>query len=199
MRMLKASKAAAWLITWLAVQSLLAAEPSNEKVPIAPDAFVDVQGKSWTPLMAGDRSGIVLVFVSPYCPTSNAFTPELARIVTEYSERFAFYIVEADREISSADAKKHAESLAVKAPILLDPTQRLALLTKAKFTPEAVVLAKDGEVLYRGRINDLYLSPTKKQKEPMTHDLRNALEAIKGGKAAPVSRTKAVGCSISGV
>src|SRR5262245_61700500 len=71
----------------------------------------DLEGKTRTPLVAGDRKAIVLVFVSPYCPTSNTFTPEVNRIAAEYGDRFAFFLVEADATISLNDAKKHAEVL----------------------------------------------------------------------------------------
>jgi hypothetical protein len=55
-----------------------------------------------------------------------------------YGDRFAFYLVEADADISIADAKRRVETMEIKAPFRLDPEHRLALLTKAKTTPEAV-------------------------------------------------------------
>jgi len=85
----------------------------------------------------------------------------------------------------------------IKAPVLLDAAQRLAKLTKAKTTPEAVVLATNGDTLYQGRINDLYATQTKKLKEPKTHDLRLALDAILAGKPVANPAAKATGCSIS--
>jgi thiol-disulfide isomerase/thioredoxin len=161
--------------------------------------FLDIDGKKHAPLVVGDKKAVVLVFVSPFCPTSNAFTPEISRIAADYAGKFAFYLVEADADIALADAKKHAETQEIKAPLLLDAEQRLAKLTKAKITPEAVVLARDGTALYQGRINDLYVTQTKKLKEPKTHDLRDALDAIAAGKPVPNPATKAIGCSISGM
>jgi thiol-disulfide isomerase/thioredoxin len=164
-----------------------------------PLEFPDLQGKSHTPLVAAGRKATVLIFVSPYCPTSNTFMPEVNRIAAEYGDRFAFYYVEADAAIPLPDAKKHAEVFEMKAPVLLDREQRLAKQTKAKFTPEAVVLGKDGATLYQGRVNDLYVTQTKKLKEPKTHDLRAALDDIAAGRPVAVPSTKAIGCAISGV
>ncbi len=164
-----------------------------------PFEFSGVDGKKYTPLVVGDRKAVVLVFVSPYCPTSNNFTPEVNHIAADYGDRFAFYFVEADGDISLADAQKHIDTLEITAPVLLDPAHRLALLTKAKTTPEAVVLARNGDPLYQGRINDLYTTQTKKLKEPKTHDLRAALDAIAAGQPVAVPNTKAIGCSISGI
>ena len=175
---------------------LLAATAIAAEKPIE---LADLEGKTRTPLTVGDRKGVVLVFVSPFCPTSNAFTPEVNRIAADYADRFSFYLIEADADISPADAKKHVETMEIKAPVLLDPQQRLAKLTKAAITPEAVVLSASGTTLYQGRINDLYVNQTKKLKEPKTHDLRDALEAIAAGKPVAVPTTKAIGCSISGI
>jgi len=54
----------------------------------------------------------------------------------------------------------------------------------------------DGKTLYQGRINDLYLGPTKRQREVKTHDLRDALTAIREGKPVANPRTEAMGCGI---
>jgi len=87
----------------------------------------------------------------------------------------------------------------VKATILLDKEQRLAKRVEARKTPEAAVLAPDGKVLYQGRINDLYLGPTKKQKKATTQELRDALDAIQASKPVATARTEAVGCAITGM
>jgi len=181
------------LLNLLLFLTLASVAPAADK----PFEFSDVQGKPHTPLVAGDKKAVVLVFVSPFCPTSNTFTPEINRIMADYAGKFAFYYVEADSDITAADAKKHVETLEIKAPVLLDPEQRLAKLTQARMTPEAVVLAGNGDALYKGRINDLYSTQTKKLKEPKTHDLREALEAILAGKPVANPVTKAIGCTIS--
>lgn len=157
----------------------------------------DINGKTHSPLAVGSRKAAVLVFVSPFCPTSNTFTPEVNDIAAKYGDRFAFYFVEADAELALADAKKHAETFEMKAPVLLDPKQELARKTNAKTTPEAVVVGANGDTLYQGRINDLYATQTRKLKEPKTHDLRVALDAIAAGRPVEVSSTKAIGCSIT--
>jgi len=176
---------------------LLAVFSCSTAAMAEPLGFSDVNGGKHT-VLAEEKNPLVLVFVSPYCLTSNAFTPEINQIAADYGGRVAFYLVEADADITAADAKKHVETMEIKAPVLLDPAQRLAKLTKAKTTPEAVVLATNGDTLYQGRINDLYATQTKKLKEPKTHDLRVALDAILAGKPVANPATKAIGCSILG-
>jgi len=164
-----------------------------------PWEFPDPEGTLHSPLAAGDKKGVVLFFVSPYCPTSNTFMPEINRIAEEYAGQFASYMVHADPTIKVTDAYQHTVMFMVKATVILDKEQRLANRVQAKTTPEVVVLAPDGKPLYQGRVNDLYAGPTKRQKKATTQDLRDALDAIQGGKPVLVPRTEAVGCAISGM
>ena len=83
--------------------------------------------------------------------------------------------------------------------MLLDKEQALAKQLKAKITPEAIVLSTNAETLYQGRINDLYLGPTKRQRAATTKDLRDALDAILSGKPVASPQREAQGCKISGL
>jgi len=175
---------------------LLAAQAWTAEKPLE---FSDVNGRAHTPLVAGDKKAVVLIFISRDCPISNAFVPEMNRIAADYGSRAAIYLVQADVELSADEARKHAELFQIKPPVLLDPQLQLARRTKARVTPEAVVITPGGETVYQGRINDLYAALTKKRAEPTTHDLRSALDALLSGKPVPTASTKAIGCSISGV
>jgi len=75
----------------------------------------------------------------------------------------------------------------------------LAKLTGATITPEVVVLAPGGEKLYQGRVNDYYLTPTRKQRQPTTRELRDALDAILAGRPVSNASVPAAGCKISGL
>lgn len=141
-------------------------------------ALVTTDGKAIKPLDSEGKKGVVLFFVSPYCPTSNNFAPEMNAIQTEFDDSFAFRFVHSDTSVKPEDMVQHAELMEFKAPVLNDGEQKLAKLVGARITPEVVVIDGSGEVLYQGRINDLYLGPTKRQREVKNHDLRDALKAI---------------------
>ncbi|MEQ1839311.1 MAG: redoxin domain-containing protein [Verrucomicrobiales bacterium] len=155
-----------------------------------------IEGKSLSPLDTGGKKAVVLFFVSPYCPTSNTFAPEMNAIHVEFDEAFAFRFVHSDTSVTPADMSQHATLMEFKAPVLNDHDQKLARLVGARITPEAVVIDGKGKVVYHGRINDLYLGPTKRQREIKNHDLRNALKAILEGRDVPIPRTEAIGCEI---
>ncbi len=166
-----------------------------------PFKFPGADGREHLPLaVSTEKKAVVLCFVSPYCPTSNTFVPELNRIVADYSGKFAFYLVHADPDVKLTDVLQHTEMNEIKATVLIDKEQKLAKLTQAKITPEVVVLSADSKTtLYQGLINDLYLGPTKRQRQATTRDLRDALDAIQSGKPVAQAKTEAVGCKISGM
>jgi len=156
----------------------------------------DLQGKSVVPLDSHGKKAAVIFFVSPYCPTSNTFGPEMNAIVKEFGGDFFFCFVHSDTSVTETDRKQHATMMEFTAPVLTDAAQLLAKRLGAKITPEVGVVAPDGKTLYQGRINDLYLGPTKRQREIKKHDLRDALAALREGKPIVTSRTEAMGCGI---
>ena len=156
-----------------------------------------LDGNPHKPLEAGDKKAIVLVFVSPFCPTSNTFMPEINSIAAAYEGKVAFYLVHSDPEVKMPEALQHASVFEVKTTVLLDKDQALAKLAQAKVTPDSFVISPDGVVQYHGRINDLYAGATKKKRQATTKDLRDALDAVLAGKAPATPRTEAFGCKIS--
>ncbi|MBU6300503.1 MAG: hypothetical protein KGS60_03045 [Verrucomicrobia bacterium] len=164
-----------------------------------PLSCVAVDGQSYQPLERGGKKASVLFFVSPFCPTSNNFMPEINAIVKEYGDRFGFFVVEAEPGLQLPDALRHIEISAITAPVLLTDGLKLARLTGATITPEVVVIGEKGAKLYQGRINDYYLTPTRKQKQPTTRDLRDALDAVLAGQPVKPASIPAAGCQISGL
>ncbi|MCF7788034.1 MAG: thioredoxin fold domain-containing protein [Prosthecobacter sp.] len=156
-------------------------------------------GKSYDPLITGEKKAVVLFFVSPFCPTTKSFMKEINQITADYSDRVVVYLVHSDPEITNEVAMEHAILSEFKATVLLDKEQALAKQVQAKITPEVVVLSPKAETLYKGRINDLYLGPTKRQRAATTQDLRDALDAILAGKAVPSPHPEAQGCKIGGM
>lgn len=166
----------------------------------AADSSLELQGidgKMHKPLESGGKQAVLTIFVSPFCSTTRPFMKEINAIAVEYGDRVAVALVHSDSEVTPEVALQHADMNAVKAPVLVDSDQRLARLAGAKVTPEAVVFSPAGVVLYKGRINDLYLGPTKRQRSATVNDLRLALDAVLAGKAVPSPQHEAQGCKIS--
>jgi hypothetical protein len=161
-----------------------------------PDVVVrDLAGVPHHPVKPTDKVASVLVFFWQDCPVSNGYAPELNRIAASHTNS-AFYIVQVDPELTPAAAREHARQYHLSMPVLLDPKHQLVKLAGATVTPEAVVFGNNGEVLYRGRIDDNYAAFGKKRATVREHDLINALDAIAAHQRVKVKETKTIGCLI---
>jgi thioredoxin-related protein len=178
--------------------ALAALSPSQAATPEL--ALPGSDGQEHRPLtVPADKKAVVLLFGSPFCNTANTFLPEFNAITEAYEGDFTFYLIHSERDLELTQVMEHKELLNLRATALLDKAQHLVKHTHARVTPEVVVIAPDGKTLYQGRINDLYLGPTKRQRHATTADLRDALDAILAGKPLSQPKTEAMGCKISGV
>lgn len=159
-------------------------------------SFADVlAGKAYTPLSQADMKATVLFFLLPDCPISNAYAPEIKRICSDYEpKKVAAFIVHADPDVSPEQAKKHAKEYGFACPTLRDPSHVLVKHAGATVAPEVALLGPDAKLLYRGRIDNLYVELGKRRAIPTTRDLRDALDAVLAGRAVTTPRTEAIGC-----
>src|SRR5688500_1179672 len=165
--------------------------------PSASPAVRDVDGANVRPLDLGDAKAAVLLFLSTDCPISNALSPEINRIVADYTRRgVRFRIVHPDPSLSAQSARAHAREFGYTCPILLDDKRELVERLAPKVTPEAIVLAPGDAVAYRGRINDTYVDLGQTRAAPTSHDLRNALDDHTPPTPGPDPQTSAIGCPI---
>jgi peroxiredoxin len=144
------------------------------------------------------KKAIVVFFTTTDCPLSNNDVPEMNRTRRDYESRsVAFYAVQADTTIADADVMQHTKDYQFSFPVLLDPHQILVKMTGATTIPSAAVLTPDGTLLYLGRIDNLVEDFNVRRQEPTKFDLREALDAVLGGKSVAHPRTKAFGCAIN--
>ncbi|WP_309711068.1 redoxin family protein [Armatimonas sp.] len=147
--------------------------------------------------LAKGKKALVVFFVATDCPISNAYAPEIKRLCEHYTrQKIAFALVYPDPDTSLADAQKHAKAYGYTCPIFLDPGHRFTRKVGATVTPEVAVLRPNGSLLYRGRIDNLYVDFGKPRFAATHHDLRNALDATVANKTIRTQLTKAIGCFI---
>lgn len=167
------------------------AAPTEER-PVA-----TLDGQLVDPLESIGEHGVVFLFTRTDCPIANRYTPQIREIQQEYGQRgIAFRLVYPDADESPELIRKHLEEYELSGPALRDTHQLLARRLGATVTPEAAVLKPDGELIYRGRIDDRFIDFGKSRDEPKRHDLREVLDALLAGEAMTLTTTKAVGCFI---
>lgn len=140
----------------------------------------------------------VLFFITNDCPISNAFAPEIARICAEYQPKGAeCKLVYIDPTMTDAAARAHAAAYGHGAyPRIVDRHHDLVKAAGVTITPEAAVMSSAGKVLYRGRIDNSFVTLGQSRRQASQRDLRDALDATLAGKPAPHPETKALGCYI---
>jgi peroxiredoxin len=165
--------------------------------PVKEFALRDARGALHTNEEWAGRPGIVLFFIATECPVSNSYAPEMARLAKSFEARgFVFRGIHTDPAVTAALAAAHADEYGLPFPILLDPAQTVARQAGVRVTPEAVVLLPDGQIVYRGRIDDRYSPDGRHRPAAVVHELENAIAAILRAELPVVVDTKPFGCPL---
>ena len=140
----------------------------------------------------------IVYFVTHDCPISNRFMREIRRICDEYSSRDARCLMAyVDPTVSADKIREHRQIYEHSLPSVHDLQHALVDLADASVTPEAALFDRNGDLAYRGRINNFYADLGKPRRQATQHDLRDALDEVLAGKAVSRPRAQAVGCFIS--
>lgn len=171
----------------LAFAVALAASPAviqalgRETDALAPRQVRGLDGR--TIRLAAPEGGVLaLVFYSTECPISNASSPTLNAFVKKFpSERCQLVGLCVDPDVDEAKIAGHAKEYGLTFPVARDADLAVAHAYGIKVTPEVVVLDETGEVRYQGRIDDQFAARLKKNQNPLSHELRDAIAAVLAG------------------
>lgn len=159
--------------------------------------LTDVDGVVHTPFAKSETKAVALVFVSTDCPIANSFQPVLQDLFQKYScKGIPCFMVYCLPGLSAEQVNRHRAAFEIKMPAVIDSDQKVGRLTKAKVTPEAIVIDRQGEICYRGLINNLYAGYGKKRPQATVHHLQDAFDAIVAGNEIETKVTKPLGCFI---
>lgn len=171
-------------------------------IPTVPSAAaqapaVDLAGNPLDPLKASPGKVVILIFVRTDCPISNRYAPTIQKLSAEYAAKASFWLVYPARAESADMIRKHEHDFGYTLPALRDVQHFLVKQSRVSITPEAAVFNANHQLLYHGRIDDLYQDFGRARPVPTTHELDDAIRAAITGKAAPAETAPAVGCYIS--
>ena len=177
---------------------MLALVPGAEARHAGPLVVSDIDGHVWTPLRPATGETNLVFFVSADCPVSARYAPEIDRIAASYATRgVRTWLVYADLTATIPSVRENLKAFHPHAttPAIIDAGFQLTAAVDATITPEAAIFTPSGRV-YRGRIDDLYLSIGRSRREALHHDVRDALDAVLSGRSVATPETDAVGCFI---
>lgn len=157
----------------------------------------DLAGRTLTQQHFRGSRAVVLLFLGTECPVSNGYAPMMTELASRYAKQGVLVEgVHSDPTVIREQARQHAKEYSLTFPILLDPQQVLARQAGVTVTPEAVVLASDGKIMYRGRIDNRYSIEGKRRLEATSHDLDQALTAVLAGRQPAPATTPSFGCPL---
>jgi len=141
----------------------------------------------------------VIMFICNHCPYVKHINPELTRIANDYKGKGISFVainsndIVAEPDDSPENMKKVAARLKYPFSYLFDETQQVAKAYDAACTPDFFVFNKNLLLAYRGQLDDSRPS----NNVPLSgNDLRQALDALIGGKAVSPRQRPSIGCNI---
>lgn len=169
----------------------------QEEMDLPGFKMVALEGHEVYPFAISEARATVFIFMRTDCPISNRYIPEIRRLHENFRSEIAFFLVYLDEEQSSEVVLKHLADYDLSVRALRDPMHRLVALTEAEVTPEAVVFNEKRDQVYRGRIDDRFVTFGITRPSPNQRDLREILQKILSGEEIKPRTTQAIGCYIS--
>lgn len=158
-------------------------------------AVSDVHGREHQLGQGKGLKGVALVFLGPECPISQRYVPELNRIAApQDTNAISFYGIISAPSMTRTQALAFVKEYAIRFPVLFDNGGRLARWLRPTHVPEAFVIKPDGDIVYRGRIDDGFAAPGKPRAVIQSRELRDALRAVRAGDSPPRAFARPVGC-----
>jgi peroxiredoxin len=140
------------------------------------------------------KKATVVVFLTFECPVSNSFIADLNQLAATHNDVAVIGVCTADE--GAAELAKHVKEYDIAFPVFDDGKLHVARHFQAAATPEAFVLDENFVLRYRGRIDDRWAARLKRNKDISRHDLKQAIDEVRAGKAVTTVSTTAVGCPI---
>jgi AhpC/TSA family len=158
---------------------------------------VDLDGTRLDPIKTNPGKVVVLIFVRRDCPISGRYAPTIQRISEEHKSDTRFYLVFPDKADSADQIRSYLRDFRYSLPALRDPAHVLVKQAHAQITPDAAVFGRKGQLVYHGRIDDLFVAFGRARSSATTHELEDAIEAAAAGRSPAKTEVAGVGCYIS--
>ncbi|NKB88537.1 MAG: hypothetical protein GKS06_09980 [Acidobacteria bacterium] len=169
-------------------------EPLSSGVGVIDTWIHDVDGTIHRLGVGPHYQAVALVFLDPGCPISRRYAPDLADMALRPTGEVRIYGVVSDPTLTASEVRAFGEEYAPGLPLLWDGSGDLALRLAPEMVPEAFVIGADDRVIYRGRIDNRFVSPGRLRGRITETDLRDAIVAVESGIAREPGRTQPVGC-----
>lgn len=178
---------------WLLISTAVCS--GAEEAPRLNDAPLQLTTINGTAL-AWPSAPTVVCSLGTECPLARLYGPRLQVLHDQYSSRGVQFVgLYSNQQDSSDEIRCSAQELQLTFPLCKDHDQTAADRFGLTRTPEVCLLDANGQVVYRGRVDDQH-HPGVTKPSPTRHDLQAALDELLAGQPVSVPSTTAVGCRI---
>ena len=133
----------------------------------------------------------VVAFLSARCPCSASHEPSLAALSKEFGKEARFVGIHSNADESEQESSEHFKKSALPFPVIQDPGAKLANQFGAVKTPHVFVLAKNGDILFQGGMDNSHDAAR------ASHEyLKAALEDLRAGRTPQTTLARSIGCAI---
>jgi hypothetical protein len=139
----------------------------------------------------------LFVFLSPECPLCKNYTPVLNALQQQYRQTVKMVGIIPGRTYSAATVNAFAKKYKTTFPLLVDREKKLTNYLHASVTPEAVLLNKHYELVYKGAIDNRVKQLGVQSWQATENYLADAVTQYLQHTAIAVKRKQAVGCLIN--
>ncbi len=141
----------------------------------------------------------VYIFLMEDCKICQSYTLTLKELHQTYApDEFDFIGVFPNASSTRESMSSFQKTYALPFPVKLDIDNKISQSLGARLTPEVFVVDKaSNKILYQGRIDNAFFKLGQKRGVITTHELRDALAALKRKQPVAVAQTEAVGCFIT--
>lgn len=165
----------------------------------APDfTLKDPDGTSFTMSEHLSDKGLLIAFICNHCPYVQAIADRFVKDVHELQHEGinVLAVMSNDYRYVEIDSprfmKQFAEQKGFTFPYLVDESLEVGKVYGAVCTPDFFGFNKNGELQYRGRIDDAGMGSSVNRKKELVDAMRQIAETGKG----PSQQTPSMGCSI---
>ena len=157
-----------------------------------------VDGRNYSLASFANAKLLVVMFTCNHCPYVVGSDARVMKFYHDYAGKGVALVginsneTKGHPDDSFDKMKERAKKLAFPWPYLRDETQKVALAYGALRTPHFYVFDAPRKLRYTGRMDDNPRTPGQEK----TQELRDAIEALLGGKKPPVEMTNPIGCNV---
>jgi peroxiredoxin len=161
------------------------------------EGLLGADGRTYGFSTFADHEALVVIFSSNRCPTAKAYASRLRALDADYAPR-GVQLVLINSNAPSLYPEEGLDGTRARAaedgytfPYLVDAGQEVARAWGPTCTFHAFLLDRDRRLRYEGRVDNARL-----EERVTSHDLRNAIDDVLGGREVRLAQTRAFGCAL---